>query len=94
MQTKVNELEKEVEELEHIINFFENNLDINEEEKLLNEEDLEKLEIVKKNIETLLNMQYIILVEKYKSYCEQIKTVFNELIPNPLDSELGIKYET
>jgi hypothetical protein len=90
LQKKVNELEKEVEELEHIINFFENNIDINEEEKQINEEDLEKLGIVKQKVETLLSMQYIILIEKYKNYCEQIKTVFNELIPVPVDSELGI----
>lgn len=87
---KVNELEKEVEELENIINFFESKLDINEEEKLMNEEDLEKLAIVKKNVESLLTMQYNVLVEKYKNYCETIKNVFNELSPNPLDNELGI----
>lgn len=86
---KVNELEKEVEELENIINFFESKLDINEEEKLMNEEDLEKLAIVKKNVELLLTMQYNVLVEKYKNYCETIKNVFNELSPNPVDNELG-----
>ena len=56
----------------------------------MNEEDLEKLEIVKKNVEALLSMQYNVLVEKYKNYCENIRTIFNELIPNPLDSNLGI----
>ncbi len=86
---KVNELEKEVEELENIINFFESKLEINEEDKLINEEDLEKINLVKNNVEQLLAMQYSVLVEKYKNYCDTIKAVFNEIVPNLVDNELG-----
>lgn len=85
-------MEKEVDELEHIINFFENNLEIKHEEKVLNEEDEQKLGIIKKNIETLLNMQYHVLVEKYKDYCDNIRLVFNEIIPTIFENNIGMIY--
>ena len=89
MQKKVNSLEKEVEELEYLINFFEHNLESTYTEQLVNETDLDKLEYVKKQAEDFINIQYEVLVERYKNYCDKIRLCFNNLFPNSPEANLG-----
>lgn len=89
MQEKVNCLEKEVEELEHLINFFEHNLENTNQEQLINETDLDKIEYIKKQAEDFINVQYEVLVDKYKNYCDKIRLCFNDLFPNSPEANLG-----
>lgn len=89
MQKKVNTLEKEVEELEHLISFFEHNLENSYPEQTVNETDMDKLELIKKQAEEFINIQYEVLVERYKIYCDKIRACFNNLFPDSPEANLG-----
>ncbi len=91
MQNNVDCLEKEVEELDYLINFFEHNLENIYQEQLINETDLDKLNDIKKQAEDFINIQYEVLVDKYKNYCDKIRTCFNTLFPNSPEANLGNK---
>lgn len=83
------DLEKEVEDLEHLINFFEHNLDNNYNDNTINQSDQDKLDILHKNAQDFITMQYEILVERYKNYCEKIRICFNNIFPNSPYADLG-----
>jgi len=82
-------LEKEVEELEHLINFFEHNLETAYPEQEINETDIDKLEFIKKQAKNFIDIQYEILLDTYKNYCEKIRSCFNTLFPNSPEENLG-----
>jgi hypothetical protein len=81
-----------VEDLEHLINFFEHNLDKNYVDNTINESDQNKLDILNKNAQDFIMLQYEIIVERYKIYCEKIRNCFNNIFPNSSDADLGKKY--
>lgn len=76
--------------MEHLINFFEHNLDKNYIDNTINESDQIKLDILNKNAQDFINMQYEIIVERYKIYCEKVRLCFNNIFPNSPDADLGI----
>lgn len=71
LNTEVKNLEKDVDELDYVINFCEENLEIKAEEKPDEEEKL-KLQELKYHSENFNNLQYFVLVEKYKLYFENV----------------------
>lgn len=75
--------------MEHLINFFEHNLEKNYNDGTINESDQEKLDFLQKNAEEFITMQYEIIVEKYKIYCDKIRACFNNIFPNSPDADLG-----
>lgn len=89
MNKDVQDLEKEVEDLEHLINFFEHNLEKNYIDQTINESDQDKLDTLNKNANDFIMMQYEIIVERYKVYCDKIRSCFNDIFPNSPDADLG-----
>ena len=76
-----------------MINFFEHNLDKNYVDNTINESDQDKLDILNKNAQDFIMMQYEVIVERYKIYCEKIRFCFNNIFPNSPDADLGKKYK-
>lgn len=50
---------------------------------------MDKLELIKKQAEEFINIQYEVLVEKYKLYCDKIRACFNSLFPDSPEANLG-----
>lgn len=69
-------LENDVEELEFIINFCEQNLTQNND-KISDEEEQQRLDKIKEAAEDFGYLQYLILVEKYRNFCEKISESLN-----------------
>jgi len=93
----VEQLDQEVQELEvniilnskYIINFCEENLKV-KSDKVIDEEQTNILDNLKKNAEDFLQFQYFIIVDKYRFFCENIMTTLTE--DNGLKTETSGKF--
>lgn len=77
--------------MEHLLNFFENSTENKKHQTrdVINESDQEKLDYLKQQAEGFLNIQYEVLVGRYKIYCDKIRNCFNAIFPNSPDANLG-----
>jgi hypothetical protein len=73
LEKKAAYLEKEVQELEFVINFCEEN--INKMTDNLEEHELAEVQTMKEMAQIFLDLQYDVINEKYKVYCETVKNL-------------------
>lgn len=80
-----------MEELDYIINFCEQNLQIKSDVGVDDEEgrELEKLKLIAENF---AHMQYYLIIEKYKTYCDKITQLLNGEDTDLVGSEGMYKY--